>query len=183
MPVSTGYSVVQYFEIDRTDAEIEEWAKTVGSQLQGAPTFGLIFASNECLYRIREISEILQIYARIPLLLGCSSNGVIAGDREVENEAGISISIYHLPETKAELIHIPESIFHADAELRPQLAHHLRDQADAHSWILFCASESVQDESWLADWDAVTGQATTIGGFAGVDPITLQSTMLSLIHI
>jgi len=177
MPVSTGYSVVKFFSLENTDLEIENWAKAVGSDLRGAPTFGLLFASIECLHRIQEISEILQIYGRIPHLIGCSSNGVIAESREIENEPGISVALYYLPETRARAIHIPEQTFQS-----PQTARNLKrllgaGHSQANSWILFGASESVSDESWLQDWDKATGQAVTIGGFAGVAPETLHSAL------
>lgn len=176
MPVSAGYSEVKFFSLECTDYEIEDWARSVGKQLRGAPTFALIFASNECTHRIKEICEIVQIYARVPQLIGCSSNGVIAESREIENEAGVSIALYHLPESQAKAIHIPEAVLQHPS-CRQQLSHKLTGHKEANSWILFGASESVSDESWLRDWDAATGKATTIGGFAGVDPTDPRSSL------
>ena len=53
--------------------------------------------------KAKEVLEILRIHAQIPLLAGCSSNGLIAGAREVEKHAGLVLALHHLP--GAELLH------------------------------------------------------------------------------
>lgn len=177
MPVKQGYSCVKYFSLNASDLEIENWARSTSETLSAKPTFGLIFASNECLPRVEEVIEIIRIYGQVPMLIGCTSNGVIADNREFENEPGISVSLFHFPETTARAIHAPENVLSSLLGDGPTLKQHLRDHHQANSWILFGSSESIAGDQWLQDWDAATGSAVTVGGFAGVDPTTLQSAL------
>jgi len=44
------------------------------------------------------VLELLRVHARIPLLVGCSSGSVIAGDQEIEQKPGLALGLYHLPD-------------------------------------------------------------------------------------
>ena len=46
--------------------------------------------------------------ARIPLLAGCSSNSLIAGDREVEDSPGLALGLYHLPGADLHVFHFTQ---------------------------------------------------------------------------
>ena len=41
--------------------------------------------------------ELLRVHAQIPLLVGCSSQGLIVGDQEVETNGGLVLGLYYLP--------------------------------------------------------------------------------------
>jgi small ligand-binding sensory domain FIST len=176
MPVNNGFSCVKYFSLNSTDLEIENWAKSALDFLPGRPTIALIFASSECVHRMEDVMEIIRIYAQVPQLIGCSSNGVIAETREIENEPGISVSIFHLPNTQASAIYIPENTL-TSGSTGQALGTYLSKHKSANSWLLFGASESIGGDQWLKGWDLATGNAVTVGGFAGVDPENLQSSL------
>ena len=93
MSVLSGHSVVKYFTLPFNEVEIENWAKSQKEALAGPVTFGQLFTTTGCSRRAREIMEIVQIYAHVPTMIGCSASGLIAGNQEIENEAGCCIAL------------------------------------------------------------------------------------------
>ena len=166
MSVLSGHSVVKYFTLPFNEVEIENWATAQKEALAGPVTFGQLFTTTGCSRRAKEIMEIVQIYAHVPTMIGCSASGLIAGNQEIENEAGCCIALYHLPGTQARAIHLPLEIFEtADraAQIRAALGPY---PENVNAWTLFASSESIGNEAWLPDWDHATEHRTTIGGFA-----------------
>ncbi len=166
MSVLTGHSVVKYFTLPFNEVEIENWAKAQKEALAGPVTFGQLFTTPGCSRHAKEIMEIVQIYAHVPTLIGCSASGLIAGHQEIENEAGFCIALYHLPATQARAIHLPLDIFEAAdraIKIRGAIGPH---PENVNAWTLFASSESIGNEAWLPDWDHATEHRTTIGGFA-----------------
>jgi small ligand-binding sensory domain FIST len=166
MSVLPGHSVVKYFTLPFNEVEIENWAMAQKEALAGPVTFGQLFTTPECSRRAKEIMEIVQIYAHVPTIIGCSASGLIAGNQEIENEAGCCIALYHLPGTQARAIHLPLDVFApADraAKIRAAIGPH---PEHVNAWTLFASSESIGNEAWLPDWDHATEHRTTIGGFA-----------------
>ena len=166
MSVLPGHSVVKYFTLPFNEVEIENWAMAQKEALAGPVTFGQLFTTPECSRRAKEIMEIVQIYAHVPTIIGCSASGLIAGNQEIENEAGCCIALYHLPGTQARAIHLPLDVFEpADraAKIRAAIGPH---PEHVNAWTLVASSESIGNEAWLPDWDHATEHRTTIGGFA-----------------
>ncbi|HBR67650.1 MAG TPA: hypothetical protein DEA16_05860, partial [Opitutae bacterium] len=166
MSVLPGHSVVKYFTLPFNEVEIEDWAKTQREALAGPVTFGQLFTTAGCSHRSKEIMEIVQIYAHVPTLIGCSASGLIAGHQEIENEAGCCIALYHLPGTQARAIHLPLDTFEPTdrvTKIRAAIGPH---PENVNAWTLFASSESIGNEAWLPDWDHATEHRTTIGGFA-----------------
>lgn len=177
MSVITGHIVVKYFTLPFNEVEIENWAKTQKEALAGPVTFGQLFTTPECSTRAKEIMEIVQIYAHVPTMIGCSASGLIAGQQEIENEAGFCVALYHLPDTHARAIHLPLQAFET-----VDRAEHLRaaigpSPENVNAWTLFASSESIGNEAWLPDWDHATGHRTTIGGFACAAPNAHESAL------
>ena len=177
MSVITGHSVAKYFSLPFNEVEIKNWAKAQKEALAGSVTFGQLFITPECSNRAKEIMEIVQIYAHVPTLMGCSASGLIADNQEIENEAGFCVALYHLPDTQARAIHLPLEVFKTDDR-----AKHLRaaigpNPESLNAWTLFASSESIGNEAWLSDWDQATEHRTTIGGFACAAPDGHESTL------
>jgi small ligand-binding sensory domain FIST len=68
------------------EAEVEEWASQQLDLLAGAPTFGLLFCSEEALPYAEEILEIVRIYGHAAVMVGCSGGGLVVDDREISAE-------------------------------------------------------------------------------------------------
>ncbi|ADE54950.1 FIST signal transduction protein [Coraliomargarita akajimensis] len=166
MPILPNHAAVTHFPFPFSEAEIQRWSAQQRRELGGPATFALIFCSQEHVDDISDLIEIVQIYAHVPTVVGCSGVGLIANSDEIENDAGVSIALYRLPGTQAIAHHIPTSCFgtvDTPASFKRDLGSSL-DQANA--WMLFASSESIGHDSWLPAWNQATGGKVTIGGFA-----------------
>ncbi|HAV14268.1 MAG TPA: hypothetical protein DCX06_12360 [Opitutae bacterium] len=166
MAVASKHCVAHHFNLPFSEVLVEAWSKEQTEVHGEAPAFGVLFCAADALAHAREILEIVRIYARVPVMIGCSGGGLIANAHEFESEGGFGISLYYLPNTKAEVVHLPTHLFEGE-RIAEGLSQLIQGQAhSANSWMLFASSESFTNESWLADWDKATGGRVTIGGFA-----------------
>ena len=170
MSVLSGHSVVKYFTLPLNEVEIEHWAKAQKEALAGSATFGQLFTTPECSTRAKEIMEIVQIYAHVQTIIGCSASGLIAGNQEIENEAGFCVALHHLPDTQVRAIHLPIEAFEGTDRAEKLRAALGPNSQNVNAWTLFASSESIGNEAWLPDWDQATEHRTTIGGFACAAP-------------
>ncbi len=165
MSVVAQHTAVKHFSLPFDEDEVEKWASEQASCLRGPVTFGLVFCGAEALPDIAELIEVVRIYARVPVLLGCSSEALVADDREIENGVGFVVALYCLPDTRARTLHVPEGLFEDSSGA--ELTDLLRDGSqNASAWMLFAAPTGAVSESWLRNWDRATGGKVAVGGFA-----------------
>ena len=95
------HSVVSHWRDTFKDALLPKWAEAVRQRLN-APrvSLGLVFMSPDYFPHAAQVLEILQVHAQIPLLVGCSSQGLISGSEEAEDESGLVLGLYALPEAE-----------------------------------------------------------------------------------
>src|SRR5260221_6838151 len=100
------YSVAAHWAGDFDEAALQRWAEALRAELQ-APrvSLGLVFMSPRFFPHAAQVLELLRVHARIPLLAGCSSTRLIAGEREVEEKAELVLRPYQVPEGGLEPIH------------------------------------------------------------------------------
>ncbi|MGZ0657301.1 FIST signal transduction protein [Coraliomargarita sp. W4R53] len=177
MSVVFNHSVVRYFNLPFIEAEVEAWASEQLTALEGHPTFGCLFCTEEAFAHAGEILEIIRIYAHVPVMVGCSGQGLIADTHEIEGEPGFAVALYHLPGTTASVRHITSDQLLAD-DGGASILEALGDSvAVANAWMLFASSESLGSEAWLTDWDRATGGQVTVGGFACGEFMSQESTL------
>src|SRR5882724_5221530 len=88
--VGNEYSIAAHWPGGFDEAGLQQWAEGLRQQLQAAQvSMGLVFMAPRFFPQAKQVLEILRVHARIPLLAGCSSQGLIAGDQEVEEKAGL----------------------------------------------------------------------------------------------
>jgi len=104
--VSSEYSIAAHWQADLDEKALQKWAENLRWQL-GAPnvSLGLVFMSPRFFPQAKQILEILRVHAQVPLLAGCSSQGLIVGEQEVEDRAGLSLALYHLPGADLKAFH------------------------------------------------------------------------------
>lgn len=94
----TPYSVCGHWTGEYDEAGLEAWATELRTQLDVPQvSLGLVFMTPQFFPHAAEILEALRFSARIPLLVGCSSESLICGDKELEDQPGIVLGLYHLP--------------------------------------------------------------------------------------
>ena len=97
------YSTAAHWPGDFEEAGLQKWAESLRAQL-AAPqvSLGLVFMSPRFFARAKQMLEILRVHARIPLLAGCSSQSLIVGEHEVEQNAGLTLALYRVAGRRAE---------------------------------------------------------------------------------
>src|SRR6266853_718449 len=77
---------------------LQDWAEDLRSRLRAPQaSLGLVFMSPKFFPHAKQVLEILRVHAQIPLLAGCSSQSLIVGEQEVEQNAGLTVGLYALP--------------------------------------------------------------------------------------
>src|SRR5436189_764375 len=91
MSLCNEFSIADRWSRGFEESGIQQWAEDLRSRLRAPqPSLGLVFMSPKFFPHAKQVLEILQVHARIPLLAGCSSQGLIVGAEEVEQNAGFT---------------------------------------------------------------------------------------------
>lgn len=174
------YSIAAHWERDFDEAGLQAWVEKLRGQLCGQRvSLGLVFMTPRFFQRAKQVLEILRVHGQIPLLAGCSSTGLIAGNQEVEENAGLTVALHVLPgaELKAfrftqqdvEAAKVPE-YWPAKTGLTPD---------ETNGWLVFADPFRLDSESWLTSWSAAYAPLPVLGGLASGD-YTAQQTQVYL---
>lgn len=168
--MNSKHSVAAHWAGDFDETGLQRWAEDLRIQLAPATvTLGLVFITPRFFPHAKQVLEILQVHGQIPLLLGCSSTSLIAGDREIEEGAGISLGLYSLPGARLKGIHFTQEqleessgreFWHAETGVGPD---------DCNGWLAFVDPFNIDSESWLRAWSEAYAPAPVLGGLAGGD--------------
>jgi small ligand-binding sensory domain FIST len=94
-------------EVDRS---VSELAASIEEQLQGCPPdFVLVFLSTHFSHSARQILDGLNVQFNAQVLAGCTAEGVIGRDHEIEGEPAIALIAGHLPSVKLTPFLLPPS--------------------------------------------------------------------------
>ncbi len=165
------YSVAAHWAGDFDEAALQNWAEQVRAELQ-APrvSLGLVFMSPRFFPHAAPLLELLRVHAQIPLLAGCSSASLIAGDREIEEKAGLVLGLYHLPDAVLKPFHFTqEQLEQSTGPEYWQSATGLTP-AQTNGWLVFADPFHLDCESWLRTWNDAFAPLPIVGGLASGDP-------------
>ncbi len=149
---------------------LQKWAEDLRRQL-AAPqvSLGLVFMSPRFFLRAKQVLEILQVHARIPLLAGCSSQSLIVGEHEVEQNAGLTLGLYALPGAVLKGVRFAQEqveeangpgYWHLETGVEP---------AQANGWLAFIDPFHLDSETWLKTWNEAYAPLPVMGGLASGD--------------
>ena len=83
--MNNDFSIAAHWPDEFNETGLQEWAETLRRQLRGPQVnLGLVFMSPKFFPHARQVLEIFRVHAQIPLLAGCSSQGLIAAGEELE---------------------------------------------------------------------------------------------------
>lgn len=114
----------------------------------------------------RQVLEILQVHAQIPLLAGCSSQSLIVGAQEVEQNAGLTLGLYSMPGAELKAAHftqeqVEESVGPGYWRLETGV------EADqTNGWLVFIDPFHLDSEGWLKGWNEAYAPLPVMGGLA-----------------
>ncbi len=160
---------------------LADWARRLRARLPAPEvSLGLVFMSPKFFPHAETVLEILRVHAKIPLLAGCSSTGLVANAEEIEGAGGLVLALYSLPGAKLRGFRFSQDDV-ADAAVsanawsaKSGLAAH-----DANGWLAFIDPFHLDGESWLRSWNQNFPAQPVYGGMAsgnfpeaGAQPVT-----------
>lgn len=164
------YSVAAHWQEEFSETGLQKWAEDLRGQLQAPQvSLGLVFMVPRLFPKARQILEILRVHARVPLLAGCSSQGLIVGDLELEENAGLSLGLYSLPGAELQGFHFTqEQVEEANGPGYWRLETGLEPE-QSNGWLVFIDPFHLDSETWLKTWNEAYAPLPTFGGLASGD--------------
>ncbi len=176
--MSNEFSIAGHWSGDFDEGGLQQWAEHLRKSLRASQvSLGLVFMSPKFFAHAKQVLEILRVHARIPLLVGCSSQGLIANERELEENPGLTLGLYYLPGAELKAVYFNQAqVEEANGPGYWKLETGI--EADAtNGWLVFADPFHLDSESWLRTWNEAYAPLPVMGGLAsGGD----QSTQLYL---
>ena len=174
------FSVAAHWPGGFEEAGLQKWAEQLRQQLRAPQVaLGLVFMAPRLFPHARQVLEILRVHARIPLLAGCSSQGLIVGGQEVEEKAGLTLGLYALPGAELQAFHFTqEQVEEANGPGYWRLETGIEPE-QSNGWLAFIDPFHLDSESWLRTWNEAYAPAPVMGGLASGD-FTEQLTQVYL---
>jgi len=129
----------------------------------------LVFMTPRFFPYAKQVLELVQVHAQVPLLAGCSSQGLIAGGDEIEENAGLSVGLYALPGAELKGCHFTqEQVEEANGPGYWQLESGIAREK-TNGWLVFIDPFHLDSESWLRTWNEAYAPLPVLGGLASGD--------------
>ena len=154
------------FDADRIESLAVECREELGAE----PSLVFAFVSPDWKPHVGELGEILQIHGHSPVVLGCSTDGIVGVGEERENTSGLTLLFLHLPHTQVrrEILMSSDTERLVDLSLHPESAY--GSEEEAGSWIVLGDPVNLPAEDWLRQWNAAWPNTPCYGGLASGDP-------------
>jgi len=167
--VNTEFSIAAHWPGGFDEAGLRRWAEDLRRQLLAPQvSLGLVFMSPQFFPHARQTLEILRVHARIPLLAGCSSNGLIVGSQEIENAAGLVLALYSLPGAELKGFRFtPAQVEEANGAVYWHLETGV-EPSRTNGWLAFLDPFNLGHlvEGWLRSWNEAYAPLPLYGGLA-----------------
>lgn len=170
------HAVAAHWQGAFDETGLQSWAENLRAQLKSPRvSLGLVFMSPRFFPHAAQVLEILRVHAQIPLLVGCSSAGLIAGGAEIETNAGLALALYALPDAELNAFHFTqENVERASHKgYWPSLTGIISEQTNG--WLVFADPFHLDSETWLRSWNEAYAPLPVLGGLASGDqsaPVT-----------
>ena len=161
------FSIAAHWAGGFDEGGLRDWAKNLRAQLRAPQvSLGLVFMAPKFFPHAQQVLEIVRVHARIPLLAGCSSTGLIAGTQEIEDAAGLVLALYSLP--GAELNGFRFTQEQVEEASGPDYWHLETGvkQAQTNGWLVFIDPFHLDSESWIRSWNEAYAPLPALGGLA-----------------
>jgi small ligand-binding sensory domain FIST len=168
--VNNEFSIAAHWAGDFDEPGLQKWAETLRARLPAAQVdLGLVFMAPKFFGQAQQILEILRVHARVPLLVGCSSQGLIAEGQEIEENSGLSLGLYALPGAELKAFHFwQEQVEEANGPGYWQLETGV-EPGQTNGWLVFIDPFHLDSEAWLRGWNEAYAPLPVMGGLASGD--------------
>ncbi len=169
--MNTEFSVASHWRGDFEEAGLREWAENLRRQLRAPQvSLGLVFMTPKFFEHAKQVLEILRVHARIPLLVGCSSTGLVAGAEEIEENGGVALALYSLPGAVLKEFYFTQSqVEESNGGGYWRLETGLESE-HTNGWLAFIDPFHLDAESWLRGWNEAYAPLPVFGGLASGTP-------------
>jgi small ligand-binding sensory domain FIST len=165
--VNTEYSIAAHWPDGFDEAGLRQWAENLRAQLLAPQvSLGLVFMSPKFFPHARQTLEILRVHARIPLLAGCSSTGLIAGANEVEGASGFVLALFSLPGAELKGFRFTQKQVEEAAGATYWPLETGVEPKRTNGWLVFIDPFHLDAESWLRSWNQTYAPLPALGGLA-----------------
>ena len=146
---------------------LADWARRLRARLPAPEvSLGLVFLSPSFFPHAEQVLEILRAHAKIPLLAGCSGNGLVANSEEIESAGGLVLALYALPGAKLKGVRFSQDDV-AAAEGKEYWASVTGLAAEkTNGWLAFVDPFHIDAENWLRSWNETYPAQPLFGGLA-----------------
>jgi small ligand-binding sensory domain FIST len=165
--LSNEFSIAAYWSNGMDEDGLADWARRLRARLRASEvSLGLVFMSPKFFPHSKQVLEILRVHAQIPLLAGCSSNGLVANAEEIESAGGLVLALYHLPGANLKGIRFTqEQVDAADGEHYWPVESGVA-QKNVNGWLTFIDPFHLDAEAWLRSWQQSYAALPIFGGLA-----------------
>ena len=103
------FAVAGHYTGGWDEVRLGRWAAQLRARLD-APTvsLGVVFLTPQFFDVAAEVLEVVRLNARVPLLIGCSSQSLIAGGNEIQDAPGLALQLLHLPGADLKALHFAD---------------------------------------------------------------------------
>jgi small ligand-binding sensory domain FIST len=169
--VNNKFSIAAHWEGDFDEIVLQHWAADLRAKLRAKKvSLGLVFMSPKFFPHAQAVLEILQVHAQIPLLAGCSGKNLIAGTREIEENAGLVLALYALPGAELKAVRFTPEDVEAAENTADWPAHTGVTPEQSNGWLAFADPFHMDCETWLRSWSEAYPKTPVLGGLASGDP-------------
>jgi small ligand-binding sensory domain FIST len=165
--VGDAYSTAGHWSGEFVEQTFMRWIEGLRSRLDGRPvSLALVFISPQYFSNAPQILEIVRVHGKAPLLAGCSSQSLIADGQEIEENAGVSVGLYHLPGAALAGFYFTQSqVEEATAPGYWPLETGIAPQ-QTNGWLAFIDPFKLDSERWLKSWNEAYKGVPVMGGLA-----------------
>ena len=149
---------------------IRDTAVQLREQLDGKPTFGLVFVTPDFADKAEEVLEIIRVYGHVPTVIGCSGTGLVGRSVEQEEGPGFSLQVVSTPGGHATSLAFTQDMIEASAGSEYWHQKTGLKPADVKAWLVFLNPFTVNVEIWLKQWNQAYPRVPIFGGMAGGVP-------------
>lgn len=154
--------VLSPFSEERTIAAAREARAELGADVSVA----IVFATSDYVENLEEFLELVRVYGRAPLLVGCTGAGLIGTGTEAEDKAGFSLLLLSLPNTRLTAFEFSQR--QVEESSGPAFWHSESGQEaeDVDAWIVLANPVRLALDRWLGEWNVAYPGVPAIGGLA-----------------
>ena len=168
--MNSEFSIAAHWPGGFDENGLQRWAEDLRGQLRAPQvSLGLVFMSPKFFPHARPVLETLRVHSQIPLLAGCSSNSLIVGGKEIEENAGLALALYALPGAQLQGFHfVQEQVEEANGPGYWPLETDVAPE-QTNGWLAFADPFHLDAEGWMRTWNEAYAPLPVLGGLASGD--------------